>query len=282
MCDSTFAIPSEFIKNNKRVYKLAETVDVIIEVVDARIAYSGANLLNYAKLKQAKRIILFSNTKKADVKQTEKWMEYYREQGIYCQMLLSPDQQSEEEYQQCLLGFNKFLKDYVDKKILIVSLPHSSKEILLEKLFNNSETFEKAKLALFGREKIHRYNNVEFIDTAPITGVNFNTPSVYWNTQILGIFDIDDNTEVVAIKAFKLLLTKYHEKLQAAYSAHVQLKSSVDELIKEFIKLMSANISLPDGETTDNLLLCADFLEDIQNGKKIPAISLEWVQDYFK
>ncbi|AOX43598.1 ribosomal biogenesis GTPase [Spiroplasma sp. NBRC 100390] len=282
MCDNTFEIPSEFIKNNKRADKLALTADVIIEVVDARIAYSGANLLNYAKLEQAKRIILFSNTQKADVEQTKKWMQYYRDQGIYCQMLLSPDQQSEEEYQQCLKGFNAFLKDYVDKKILIISLPHSNKEILLAKLFNNSESFEKARLALFGREKVHRYNNVEFIDTAPITGVNFNTPTVYWNTQILGIFDIEDNTEVVAIKAFKLLLTKYQEKLETAYSVRVQLKTSVDELVKEFIKLKSANVSLPEGETTDNLLLCADFLADLQNGKKIPAVSLEWVEDYFK
>ncbi|KAF0851195.1 MAG: ribosome biogenesis GTPase RsgA [Spiroplasma poulsonii] len=282
MCDKTIAIPSEFIKNNKRVDKLAATADVIIEVVDARVAYSGANLLNYAKLEHVKRIILFSNTQKADVEQTKKWMKYYYGQGIYCQMLLSPDQQSEEQYQQCLKGFHAFLKDYVDKKILIISLPHSNKEILLAKLFNNSESFEKAKLALFGREKVHRYNNVEFIDTAPITGVNFKTPNVYWNTQILGIFNIEENTEVVAIKAFKLLLTKYQAKLETAYSVNVQLKSSVDELVKEFIKLKSANVSLPEGETTDNLLLCADFLADLQNGKKIPAISLEWVEDYFK
>ncbi len=63
----------------------------------------------------------------------------------------------------------------------------------------------------------------------------------------------------MAIKAFKLLLTKYQEKLETAYSVRVQLKTSADELVKEFIKLKSANVSLPEGETTDNLLLCADF-----------------------
>ncbi|WP_268794851.1 hypothetical protein [Spiroplasma kunkelii] len=40
---------------------------------------------------------------------------------------------------------------------------------------------------------------------------------------------------------------------------------------------MTTNLSLPDSEIIDNLLLCAKFLEDIKKGKKIPAISLEWV-----
>ncbi|UZQ32227.1 MAG: hypothetical protein OHM56_11850 [Spiroplasma phoeniceum] len=45
---------------------------------------------------------------------------------------------------------------------------------------------------------------------------------------------------------------------------------------------MITNLSLPYGEKTDNLLLCAKFLEDIKKGKKIPAISLESVEDYVK
>ncbi|WFG98749.1 hypothetical protein [Spiroplasma citri] len=45
---------------------------------------------------------------------------------------------------------------------------------------------------------------------------------------------------------------------------------------------MTTNLSLLECETTDNLFLCAKFLEDIKKGKKIPAISLEWVEDYFK
>ncbi|GAA6238093.1 MAG: hypothetical protein SPLM_02160 [Spiroplasma phoeniceum] len=45
---------------------------------------------------------------------------------------------------------------------------------------------------------------------------------------------------------------------------------------------MTTNLSLPDSETTDNLLLCAKFLEDIKKGKKISTISLEWVEDYVK
>ncbi|ELL44291.1 ribosome biogenesis GTPase A [Spiroplasma melliferum IPMB4A] len=282
MCDKKFSIPKEFIKNNKKVYKLAETADVIIEIVDARIAHSGGNLLNYAKLNDVKRIILFSNTQKADVEQTKKWMEYYQSQGIYCQMLLCHDEQTSKEYQQCLANFKKLLKKYANKKILIISLPDSNKEILLEKIFDNNESFEKGKGIFFAREKIYRYNNIEFIDTVPITGINFSQPNVYWNTQILGLFKIEDNTEIVAIKAFQLLLTKYQKKLETAYSVRIQPKSSVKQIVKEFIKLMTTNLSLPEGETTDNLFLCAKFLEDIKKGKKIPAISLEWVEDYVK
>ncbi|WFG96794.1 hypothetical protein M1771_01930 [Spiroplasma citri] len=67
-----FQFPNNLLKIIKKVYKLAETADVIIEIVDARIAHSGGNLLNYAKLNDVKRIILFSNTQKADIEQTKK------------------------------------------------------------------------------------------------------------------------------------------------------------------------------------------------------------------
>nr|CAK98618.1 hypothetical protein SPICI03_153 [Spiroplasma citri] len=153
-----FQFPNNLLKIIKKVYKLAETADFIIEIVDARIAHSGGNLLNYAKLNDVKRIILFSNTQKADVEQTKKWMEYYQNQGIYCQMLLCHDEQTSKEYHQCLANFKKLLKKYANKKILIISLPDSNKEILLEKIFDNNEFFEKAKGIFFAREKIYRYN----------------------------------------------------------------------------------------------------------------------------
>ncbi|WFG96795.1 hypothetical protein M1771_01935 [Spiroplasma citri] len=127
-------------------------------------------------------------------------------------MLLCHDEQTSKEYQQCLANFKKLLKKYANKKILIISLPDSNKEILLEKIFDNNEFFEKAKGIFFAREKIYRYNNIEFIDTVPITGINFSQLNVYWNTQILGLFKIEDNTEIVAIKALQLLLTKYQKK----------------------------------------------------------------------
>ncbi|UZQ29806.1 MAG: hypothetical protein OHM57_11275 [Spiroplasma phoeniceum] len=119
--------------------------------------------------------------------------------------------------------------------MLIISLPDSNKELLLEKIFDNNETFEKGRRIFFTREKIYLYNNVEFIYIGPITGINFSQPDVYWNTKILGLFKVEDNTEIVAIKVFQFLLTKYQKQIETAYSVRIQPKSSVKKLLKNLL-----------------------------------------------
>ncbi|AHF61371.1 hypothetical protein P344_05945 [Spiroplasma mirum ATCC 29335] len=279
------SVPPEFVKANQNVYDLAKDADLIIEVTDARIPASGTNLLNYEdpELKDKQRMIILTHCLQADESKTVEWTSYFESKGIICLLMAltleeANDQQNLSFWEKC----DAYLKNFEDKKIIVIGMPKSGKTAFVDRLFfGATEGTKKGGTGLFGRQRVSKYNNnIEIIDTPAITGVNFTNLKVYWHTQMLGIFDIKDNVEIVAIKAFKLLLKKYKDKLEEKYSLKLTVNMTVDDIISQFLKIMAVKGMLnPDEEVPDLTLACETFLDDIKNDK-ITNITLEWFEDY--
>ena len=74
--------PGHMAKAKREAIEKLKLVDVVIELVDARIPESSRNPIVNEIKGQKKQLMLLNKTDLADPIQTKKWMKYYQEEGI--------------------------------------------------------------------------------------------------------------------------------------------------------------------------------------------------------
>jgi len=74
--------PGHMAKAKREAIEKLKLVDVVIELVDARIPESSRNPIVNEIKGQKKQLMLLNKTDLADPIQTKKWMNYYQEEGI--------------------------------------------------------------------------------------------------------------------------------------------------------------------------------------------------------
>ncbi|AGM24825.1 P-loop NTPase family protein [Spiroplasma chrysopicola] len=275
-------VSSKFIKISKKILDLAKEMDVVVEIVDARIPFSGANLLDYHALGNKKRLIFLTNPHRADAKQTDAWVEFYKNKGIKCQILDSDKLLLEDNQEFLNSDWTGELTKFKNKKILIIGLPDSLRTMVLANLFNLPELVTGIPSNLYWKYKATRFEGVEIMVTPDITPFTPFDQDVYWHTQMLGIFNVDGNEESVAVKIFEFLVKKYKKKLEEGYGLTPKEPMKVNDIVNCLIKIMAITKAIQINEISDLTVACTNFFKDFISGKRIDKVSIEWVSDYEK
>ena len=74
--------PGHMAKARREVTEKLKLVDVIFELVDARIPVSSENPMLQEIIQQKPRLILLNKADMADKEMTRKWIRHYAEQGL--------------------------------------------------------------------------------------------------------------------------------------------------------------------------------------------------------
>ncbi|GAE43623.1 50S ribosomal subunit maturation GTPase RbgA [Mesobacillus boroniphilus JCM 21738] len=74
--------PGHMAKARREVTEKLKLVDVIFELVDARIPYSSRNPMIDEIIQHKPRIVLLNKADMADKAVTEQWLRHYRQKGI--------------------------------------------------------------------------------------------------------------------------------------------------------------------------------------------------------
>ncbi len=75
--------PGHMAKARREVTEQLKLVDVVFELVDARIPYSSRNPMIVEVIKDKPRVVLLNKMDMANLNETKKWMSYFEEQGFY-------------------------------------------------------------------------------------------------------------------------------------------------------------------------------------------------------
>ncbi|MDD3187136.1 MAG: ribosome biogenesis GTPase YlqF [Bacilli bacterium] len=140
--------PGHMAKTKRLILESISLIDVVYEVVDSRIPYSSRvkDLDNYIKNKP--RVLIFNKYDLCDKKETNKWINYYKEKGI---SVVALDLEHAPNLKE-LLKITKELMDSVNEKrsikglknrktrILIVGVPNAGKSTLINRLVNRKAT----------------------------------------------------------------------------------------------------------------------------------------------
>ena len=218
--------PGHMAKTRRLIEENLKLIDVVVEIIDARIPYSGRNPYFNEFLKSKPRLIVMNKYDLADEKASAKWAEHFKKKG----MTVVPV--------SCLTGagVNKILteaeKTVADKlerdkekgrvrtlKMMMVGIPNVGKSSLINRLVGKASAVTGNKPGVTkGKQWIRLRGNCELLDTPGILPQKFTDEEVAKRLAITGaIKDEIINIELLSYTLIEYLKENYMAELCARY-----------------------------------------------------------------
>ena len=106
--------PGHMEKTKRELAKIMPIVDIVYEIIDARIPYSSKIKDIDHLIKNKKRILIMSKKDLCDLSITNKWVKYYEEKG-YNVLLI--DLNDNNDYKKILNLTNELVKEINEKRM---------------------------------------------------------------------------------------------------------------------------------------------------------------------
>jgi len=216
--------PGHMAKARREATEKLNLVDVVIELVDARIPESSRNPMIQEIIGQKPSIIVLNKADIADNKVTNAWLDYYRSQGLPA---LAIDAQHQKGLKALEQECKKIMAPYFEKqkakgvkprsiRLMILGIPNVGKSTLINRFVgkNQAQTGNKP-----GVTKAQRWlkmgKEFELLDTPGILWPKFEDPKVGQNLAITGaIKDSLLHMDDLALALIEILLERHPEVLK--------------------------------------------------------------------
>ena len=100
--------PGHMAKTKRQIIEDMKLVDVVIELLDARIPKSSRNPDIQGMLKNKKKIVILNKSDLADEKETKKWIEYFKKKNI---LAIDVDSNQGKGIKQVSQAIEKIMED---------------------------------------------------------------------------------------------------------------------------------------------------------------------------
>ena len=271
--------PGHMKKTRELIAENLKMVDIVIEVIDARIPVSSRNPIIDELVKNKRRLIILNKSDLSDPKANEAWAETFKKQG---NLVLTMN---------CMTGIGvgqlyKLLSRLQDEKnegqlrkkslrMMIVGVPNVGKSSLINRMTGkkSAKTGDRPGVTK-GKQWLGLENGMQLLDTPGILWPKFEDPQVGLNLAFCGsIKDEILDTASLALELIKVLQRDYPQLLRERYK--------LDELDEDALVNMEAIAAkrgfILSGKRID-YERCARTLLDEFRGGKIGNITLEKVQ----
>lgn len=271
--------PGHMKKTRELIAENLKMVDIVIEVIDARIPVSSRNPIIDELVKNKRRLIILNKSDLSDPKANEAWAETFKKQG---NLVLTMN---------CMTGIGvgqlyKLLSRLQDEKnegqlrkkslrMMIVGVPNVGKSSLINRMTGkkSAKTGDRPGVTK-GKHWLGLENGMQLLDTPGILWPKFEDPQVGLNLAFCGsIKDEILDTASLALELIKVLQRDYPQLLRERYK--------LDELDEDALVNMEAIAAkrgfILSGKRVD-YERCARTVLDEFRGGKIGNITLEKVQ----
>lgn len=273
--------PGHMAKTRRVISEHLKLVDVVIELLDARVPQSSRNPEIDSILKDKPRIIALNKSDLADPKQNNKWKDYFSKQGIsviYTNSITG-------------LGLGEIkgkLKQLTRKKLesaqargrmqrpiktMVVGIPNVGKSAFINKIAGKASAETGDRPGVTRSQQWVRINpEIMLLDTPGILWPKFEDQLTGLNLAFTGAIkdEIMDTTEL-AVKLLEKLSVTYPEKIKERYKLeNLTGKKGVD-LLEEAGRRRGCLVS---GGEVDFNRISVILLDEFRGGK-IGKITLE-------
>ncbi|WP_122638519.1 MULTISPECIES: ribosome biogenesis GTPase YlqF [unclassified Romboutsia] len=219
--------PGHMKKTKDLVRNNLKLVDVVVELLDARIPYSSKNP-DIDKLAGNKpRVVILNKSDLADKNKLNRWINYYKQQGIKA---IPVDTMKGSGLNKLIEECKNVTKDKMDAlkekgrkerpiRIMIVGVPNVGKSSIINKLTGRKSTVTGDKPGVTkGKQWVRLKGNLELLDTPGILWPKFEDQEVALNLAFSrAIKDEVLDVETLALKLIEKLIIIEPEKLKARY-----------------------------------------------------------------
>ena len=284
--------PGHMAKTKREIKEDLKLIDVVIEILDARIPISSRNPDMKEIIENKKKIVILNKCDLADKNQNERWVKHYKENGIPAILINS---NTGEGIKNVIPEIEKIMEDEIKKsdkkgrvgriiRVLVLGIPNVGKSSFINRISQKTSAKVGNKPGVTVRKQwIRIKNNIELLDTPGVLWPKFQSQEVALNLSYTGtIKDEVLDKEDIAFNLIKKLKKEYLDLLYNAYNLDKEQTNSILEKIEDeneqILKLMNImgrkRGTLISGGNVDLSKISDIILRDFRTAK-IGKITLE-------
>lgn len=271
--------PGHMTKARRQMQEDIKLIDVVIELVDARIPFSSKNPDIDEIAKNKSRIILLNKYDLADETKTAKWKQWYEEKGFFVTCINSKSGKGVKDVHNVI---QKACKEKIERdrkrgiinrpvRAMIVGIPNVGKSTFINSFAGKAcaKTGNRPGVTK-GKQWIRLNKSVELLDTPGILWPKFEDQAVGLRLAFIG--SIRD--EILNVSELGLELITF---LKEHYAGLLEKRYGVDEtkdspaVLGEIAEKRSCRLK---GDELDYNKAAALVLDEFRNGK-LGRITLE-------
>ena len=262
--------PGHMAKTKREIKEKLDLIDIVFEVIDARIPYSSKNKEIDELIKNKPRILIMTKLDLCDKEETSKWIEYYKNNGykvISLDLLNNPDMKQIHNETNIIskeLNEKRKQKGLKERKTraLILGIPNVGKSTLINRLVGRKATNVGNKPGITKQLEWIRINNeLELLDTPGILWPKLDNQEIALNlASMTAIKEEILDTEEVAIYIINTMLKLYPENIKNRYN--IQNETDIIDILDK-IGLKTGAIK---NKETDYEKVYTTVLKDLREG----------------
>lgn len=278
--------PGHMTKAKRMMQENIKLIDIVVELVDARIPYSSKNPDIDKLARNKSRLIILNKADLADPEVTKKWEDYYKEKGFFVAKVNSQKGSGVKEVKKLIEEACKEKKERDRKRgilnrpvrAMVAGIPNVGKSTFINSFAGKAcaKTGNKPGVTK-GKQWIKINKNVELLDTPGILWPKFEDQSVGLRLAWIGSIKEEIlNTTEMAYELVNYLKKSYQGVITERYGVE-ESEDSV-KVLEEIARIRGC---LMKGNQTDVEKAGVIVLDDFRS-LRLGRISLEIPEDLNK
>lgn len=274
-------------KTKKQIISDLKLIDVVIEILDARIPVSSHNPDLEGIIKNKKRIILLNKSDLADEKENQRWVEYFKKHNLKSVIV---DANSGKGIDNSIKAIKEIMQDELQKelakgkarrviRVLVLGIPNVGKSSYINRATKKVSAKVGNKPGVTVQKQWIRLDkDIEMLDTPGVLWPKFESEEVGLNLAYTGTIkdDILEKTEI-AYNLLKFLFINYRNNIIQRYKLD-NIENITENNISDLMEIIGQKRgALVSGGRIDLEKVSSIILDDFRTGK-IGKISLEKVK----
>ena len=275
--------PGHMTKAKRQMQEDIKLIDLIIELVDARVPLSSRNPDIDELGKNKARLILLNKADLADERQNEAWKNFFQAKGFF---VVKVDSRSGAGMKAIQAAISEACKEKTERdrkrgiknrpiRAMVVGIPNVGKSTFINTFAGKAcaKTGNRPGVTK-GKQWIKLNKSVELLDTPGILWPKFEDQEVGMRLAYVGSIKDDIlNMEELSLNLINFLRQYYPGVLERRYQISEEGKP-----VEALEAIARARGCLKKGEELDYAKASGILFDDFRSGK-IGRITLEWVKE---
>lgn len=286
--------PGHMAKTKKQIVEDLKLIDVVIELLDARIPISSQNPDLQEIIKGKKKIVVFNKSDLAQENTTKQWVTYFEKKG---ETVVVVDSNSGKGIKEVIRKIQEVMKQELEAlaikgrtgraiRVMVLGIPNVGKSSFINRLANKTSAKVGNRPGVTTQKQwIRVANQIELLDTPGVLWPKFENQEVGLNLSFTGTIkdEILEKTEI-AFYLLKFLLKEERSSVLARYQLeekeieHILENKEENEAIVEIMEQVGRKRgAIVSGGMVDEEKVANLLVEDFRSGK-LGRISIEKVK----
>lgn len=273
--------PGHMTKTKRMIKASLPLVDAVVEILDARIPESSKNPDLQSLIEGKPRIVILNKCDTADDASTQKWISWYRNQGVAA---IAADCRSGKGLNKFIPTVKQVLADLIDKyeskgmkgrvlHLMVVGIPNVGKSSFINRLAGQKKAkVEDRPGVTRTKQWVKLADDIELLDMPGVLWPKFEDMSVGEKLAFTGAVKDDVvDIETLACRLLYVLNDLYKNELTARFKIETEENEDGYELLK---KVGKARGMLVSGGEINTERAAITVLDEFRGGK-LGRITLE-------